>query len=76
MNDDDDDDVFAMLNLAANGRDYLLAIGKELAKDPEKEAFSVEIQDDVGVTYKMVIWLDEQPDLVLVDNGNDKKTLN
>jgi|7_EtaG_2_1085326.scaffolds.fasta_scaffold20569_5 hypothetical protein len=73
---DDDDDVFAMLNLAANGRDYLLAIGKELAKDPEKEAFSVEIQDDVGVTYNIVIWLDQQPQLVLVENGDDKTTVN
>jgi len=72
----DDDDVFAMLNLAANGRDYLLAIGKELAKDPEKEAFSVEIQDDVGVTYNIVIWLDQQPQLVLVENGDDKTTVN
>jgi len=73
---DDDENIFSMLDLSANGRDYLLAIGKELSKDPEKEAFAVEIQDEIGVTYKIVIWLDEFPDLVLVDNGNDKKILN
>jgi|TARA_R110000824_G_scaffold22432_8_gene82109 hypothetical protein len=62
-----DEDVFSMLDLSANGRDYLLTIAKELAKDPEKEAFGIEVQDGVGVTYKLVVWLDEFPEMILVE---------
>ena len=72
----DDENIFAMLDFSVNPRDYLLAVAKELAKDPEKEAFGVELQDDVGVTYNIVIWLDQQPQLVLVENGDDKTTVN
>ena len=74
--EDDGLGLLSLLNLAADGRSYLLAIAKELSTDPEKEAFGVELQDDVGVTYNIVIWLDQQPQLVLVENGDDKTTVN
>jgi len=71
-NDDNDLGLLSMLNLAADGRSYLLAIAKELSVDPEKEAFTVTIDDEMGVRYSLVIWLEDAPTLSLVvDNGNE-----
>ena len=73
-NDDNDLGLLSMLNLAADGRSYLLAIAKELSVDPEKEAFTVTIDDEMGVRYSLVIWLEDSPTLSLVVD-NDKETV-
>ena len=73
--EDDGLGLLSMINLAADGRSYLLAIAKELSTDPEKEAFSITVDDEMGVRYNLVIWLEDAPTLSLVVDNDDKDTL-
>ena len=73
--EDDGLGLLSLLNLAADGRSYLLAIAKELSTDPEKEACSITLDDEMGVRYNLVIWLEDAPTLSLVVDNDDKDTL-